>query len=474
MVGVTKHTIRGKQVEIRSNLGNSIQLASECEFQHANDASLVDLKNISRSGVVANDIVAWNGSNFVNIAASTLALQGQQGDTGLTQSTQFYSTVDVLQSGANVTIQSAQASNTAYSFLEYSPDNSFSVSFHITANGDFNDVQGLDIGLTDGINYARVQCCTRDGSLHAFQDNSIDHVMAVDDVISISYADGVVTYSYDGTTATKSMAFSGLVKAFVYPRAYQSTTIKNLKFSHHSGAKGDKGDKGDTGTAGIDGSNGSNGNDGAQGLQGLQGLQGSSGVVAANSPLSYDGVTQSLSVDLSSYATTSALSDYALTTDLASRLPFAVSGSDWVLNNSLQGDLTYNSNFVSSGLFTTDGKFFANGGILSLGNGTTSNVKQVIASSLSSSDVLIKYVNPNSMNVFIECKLLTSAGVVKLEALYDASANLVSATNNLSFSGSADGTELTFVSNAGQIEVHLNNGGLSNVPCSLVLEVSNC
>ena len=71
------------------------------------------------------------------------------------------------------------------------------------------------------------------------------------------------------------------------------------------GLTGATGAQGLTGTTGLTGANGNDGNDGATGAQGIQGLigltgtqgiQGASGIVTANAPLTYDALTQSLSI----------------------------------------------------------------------------------------------------------------------------------------------------------------------------------
>lgn len=65
------------------------------------------------------------------------------------------------------------------------------------------------------------------------------------------------------------------------------------------GVKGDKGDQGDKGDKGDQG------DQGPQGIQGIQGEQGVPGVVFASSPLTYNPLNQSLSIDLTAYATQS-------------------------------------------------------------------------------------------------------------------------------------------------------------------------
>jgi hypothetical protein len=71
------------------------------------------------------------------------------------------------------------------------------------------------------------------------------------------------------------------------------------------GPKGDKGDKGDQGDPGQPGEPGPPGPQGEKGDKGDQGDPGPSGVAFAVAPLAYDAPTQTISIDLSAYATQS-------------------------------------------------------------------------------------------------------------------------------------------------------------------------
>jgi len=91
---------------------------------------------------------------------------------------------------------------------------------------------------------------------------------------------------------------SAAIFDFTIPRGNQG--IQGIQ-----GIQGQKGDKGDQGDQGDPGEPGQPGQPGPKGDKGDQGDPGPAGVVAAAAPLSYDAPTQTISIDLSGYATES-------------------------------------------------------------------------------------------------------------------------------------------------------------------------
>ncbi len=120
-----------------------------------------------------------------------------------------------------------------------------------------------------------------------------------------------------------------------------------------TGPEGLQGIHGIQGMIGLAGQNGINGNDGAVGATGTQGLQGASGIVTANAPLTYDALTQSLSI-LQANTTQGGY----------------LSAADWNIFNNKQGALN-----VSNGLTLAGAELKLGGNLLqnTTIDGTTAN-----------------------------------------------------------------------------------------------------
>ena len=160
-------------------------------------------------------------------------------------------------------------------------------------------------GLVEGLTLA-------DYELQFYNDNAgktiIDveiDVLADDDVIAYSVADGAWINKAGGTVGPEGPEG---------PSAYEVAVDDGFVGTEAAwleslvGAAGSKGDTGNTGATGAQGAQGDQGIQGIQGIQGdtgatgptgdtgATGPQGDPGVVAATSPLAYNGATQTVSL----------------------------------------------------------------------------------------------------------------------------------------------------------------------------------